>query len=87
MQHAGKMVLILAERYTQNKQDNPNPPFVKPAKSVQTPGDKLSRLDQEMSMILNSSLQDVEKWKNYEQVLRRYLFILQKPSISVNIVK
>ena len=36
-----------------------------------------------MSMILNSSLQDVEKWKNYEQVLRRYLFNVQKPSISV----
>ena len=44
-------------------------------KSVQTPGSKLSRLDIEMSEILNSTQfdNDREKWDRYHQVLQRYL--------------
>ena len=44
-------------------------------KTVQTPGTKLSRLDFEMSEILNSTQydNDREKWDRYHQVLQRYL--------------
>ena len=45
------------------------------SKSVQTPGSTLSRLDAEMSEILNSSQSksDFEQWARYHQVLQRYL--------------
>ena len=44
-------------------------------KSVQTPGSVTSRLDTEMSEILNSSTckDEREKWTLYRQVLQRYL--------------
>lgn len=46
------------------------------AKSVQTPGTTLSRLDAEMADILGSvtSSNQREKWKLYQQVLQRYQF-------------
>ena len=83
MQHARKMVLVPAERYMHNEQSVVHQ--TQPTKimdSVQTPGDKISRLDHEMSSILNSTLPDDEKWRSYEQVLRRYLFNVQKPTVS-----
>ena len=45
------------------------------SKTVQTPGLSLSRLDAEMSEILNStrSKTDREKWARYHQVLQRFL--------------
>lgn len=52
-------------------------PTVEP-KTVQTPGDPVSRLDAELSSILQSRKyhDDGEKWKQYLQVLQRYLFLV-----------
>lgn len=54
--------------------------------SVQTPGDEFSRLDEEMSKILNS--QDYPdnnvKWKHFFQALQRYLFLIQKSRVKNN---
>jgi len=48
--------------------------------SVQIPGTPLSRLDTEMSRILNSSVprDENEKWKMYREVLWRYLHFIQE---------
>jgi len=48
--------------------------------SVQTPGTPLSRLDAEMSRILNSPLprDENERWKMYREVLWRYLHFTQE---------
>lgn len=52
--------------------------------SIKTPGDEFSRLDDEMSRILNSNdFQDNrEKWKIFFQTLQRYLFFIQKSRIK-----
>uniref|UniRef100_A0A6V7KD83 Uncharacterized protein n=1 Tax=Bracon brevicornis TaxID=1563983 RepID=A0A6V7KD83_9HYME len=47
-------------------------------KTVQTPGDVTSRLDEEMSNILSSRRDPSEKWKLYQDTLRRYLFFSGK---------
>lgn len=54
-------------------------------KSVQTPGDNLSRLDAEMHEILYSKkFTDArEKCKNYLQVLRRFLFFKEAERVEV----
>ena len=71
MEHAKKMILLpqasverLQNTFTHDK-----------IKSVQTPGSVTSRLDAEMSDILNSSTckDEREKWSLYRQVLQRYL--------------
>jgi len=48
--------------------------------SVQTPGTPLSRLDTEMSRILNSPMprDENERWKMYREVLWRYLHFIQE---------
>ena len=48
--------------------------------SVQTPGTTLSRLDAEMSEILNSrqKLSDEEKWSKFQRVLKRFLHFKEK---------
>lgn len=47
-------------------------------KTVQTPGDATSRLDEELYNILRSNKfhDDSHKWKQYLQVLQRYLFLV-----------
>jgi len=42
--------------------------------SIQTPGDPTSRLDKELTKILNSSKNDAEKWSEYRELFRRFLF-------------
>ena len=82
MQHARKMVLVPEEQFVKNEQTSlPAVEQFPLQKSVQTPGNNLARLDQEMSRILNLPVADEEKWKNFSQVLARYLFNVQKPSI------
>lgn len=50
-------------------------------KTVQTPGTVISRLDEEMSNILNSNQfqDDREKWLQYRQTLQRYLNLSHQP--------
>ena len=81
MQHARKMVLVPEERFVKNEQTSlPTVDHHPPQKSVKTPGNTLARLHQEMSRILNLPVADEEKWKNFSQVLARYLFNVQKPT-------
>ena len=49
--------------------------MLKKKKTVETPGTALTRLDTEMSDILNSEDQrsDFDKWNDYRRVLDRYL--------------
>ena len=71
MEHAKKMIL-LPQASVERLQNT----FVHDKiKSVQTPGSVTSRLDAEMSDILNSSTckDEREKWSLYRQVLQRYL--------------
>lgn len=61
------------------------------ARSVQTPGTTLSRLDAEMADILGSvtSSNQREKWKLYQQVLQRYQFFTdeeRRPSSTTDLV-
>lgn len=55
-------------------------------KTVQTPGDAASRLDTELSNILRSEKfhDDADKWKQYLQVLQRYLFLTGMKHSSFN---
>lgn len=55
-------------------------------KTVQTPGDAASRLDTELSNILRSTKfhDDADKWKQYLQVLQRYLFLVGMKHSSFN---
>ena len=53
------------------------------AKSSQTPGTPMSRLDEEMNNILNSNIADErDKWARYSQLLQRYLHLkeIDKPA-------
>ena len=63
MQHARKMVLVPEEWFVKNDQTSlPTEDHHPPWKSVQTPGNNLARLDQEMSRILNLPVADEEKF-------------------------
>ena len=78
MEHARKMVLIprdSLERIGQLQRLQ--------TESVQTPGIASSRLDVEMSKILNGTDDDREKWAKYQQVLSRYLQLknTERPAI------
>lgn len=70
MQHAKKMVLTPQDAVI------PGHTQLEQARTVQTPGTMLSRLDAEMADILGSvtSSNQREKWKLYQQVLQRYQF-------------
>lgn len=57
----------------QNALDQKNSQAVE-LKTVQTPGDNLSRLDSEMYDILHSNKDEGEKSQQYLQTLRKYLF-------------
>lgn len=86
MEHAKKMVLVSADEAGMWKEpmigggggSGTRVPTVT-LPSVQTPGDPISRLDEELSEILHSKKyrDDSEKWKQYLQVLHRYLFLLE----------
>lgn len=65
MEHARKMVLV-PEESLQIAQT--------PLPTVQTPGDPLTRLDNEMSSVLASDEKDDrEKWKKFQQLFQRFL--------------
>lgn len=69
MEHSRKMVLLPEDSY-KNLINIQNDSF----KSIQTPGDSLTRKDDEMHRVLESNLSNDEKWKKYEQLLQHYLF-------------
>ena len=83
MEHAKKMVLIPQENVDLLRR-------ISNEKTIQTPGTTLSRLDGEMSEILNSSnyTNEREKCRAYLQTLQRYLYFVEgskrntKPSKS-----
>lgn len=84
MQHARKMVLVPEDSINKIHQNIQNDTVVKEIqeqpilRTVQTPGTNLTRLDAELSEILNSDEANEHiKWKNYQQVLQRYLFFLK----------
>ena len=74
MEHARKMVLIPHENIQEisGRQQAP-------MKTVQTPGTALTRLDSELSEILNSNVyaNERKKWIAYNQVLQRYLRLVE----------
>ena len=74
MEHARKMVLIPHENIQEilGRQQAP-------MKTVQTPGTALTRLDSELSEILNSNVyaNEREKWIAYNQVLQRHLRLVE----------
>jgi len=94
MERAKKMVLISTENLERMQQQLHRRPISDEPKenalpsenaesansSVQTPGTPLSRLDAEMSRILNSPLprDENERWKMYREVLWRYLHFIQE---------
>lgn len=51
-----------------------------PGATTQTPGSNLGRLDSEMSQILFSPFpqDERERWKNYSQVLNKFLFFIEE---------
>lgn len=64
MEHAKKMVLVdpsLLEKMSQFQKNAPDP---------------ISRFDQEMQLILNKRNDDREKWLLYNQILQKYLNVL-----------
>ena len=68
MEHARKMILIPEESINNLSRDN--------VATMQTPGTPTSRLDKEMSKIINStSIQDDrEKYAMYQQALERFMY-------------
>lgn len=81
MEHAQKMVLVPQQAVEAGgvwQQDRPQEKSLQSnviLRTTQTAGTNLSRLDKDMSEILNSrEIQDErERWKLYNQVLQRYL--------------
>lgn len=91
MEHARKMVLVPQENIDRMQHQQGGTvlnshaqhvlsQLVEQRPTVQTPGDAPARLDAEMAAILNSSTNKNahEKWKLYQDVLRRYLFYTGK---------
>lgn len=68
MENAKKMILIEPEVLEKLKSDTGN--------NVGT--NNLSRLDEEMSKVLKTKLEDREKWTHYLQTLQRYLYFIGK---------
>ena len=94
MEHALKMVLVPQDsigklfgasetgnfQHYNKKYDNS-----KNIVTTQTPGSHLTRLDSEMSEILNSDeFNERTKWTKYQQTLQRYLTYLENLRNSVN---
>lgn len=77
MDHARKMVLVPEEAVHKLKSTEESDVVqldIGKRNTVQTRGTNLTRLDSEMNKILNSdSLNDHDKWNQYQQVLQRYL--------------
>lgn len=67
MQHAKKMLLVEPELIERLKESNEN-----------TSENTLSRLDSEMQKILQSKMNDRDKWTLYSQALQRYLHIIEE---------
>ena len=94
MEHSRKMVLVPQDSIgklfgaseTGNFQNyNKNYDNSKNIDTTQTPGSHLTRLDSEMSEILNSNEFDERtKWTKYQQTLQRYLTYLENLRNSVN---
>jgi hypothetical protein len=85
MEHARKMILVPQECFQQRRVDgavSPAEPPTTTATTVQTPGTAISRLDEEMSKILNSSLDEREKCAKYEQTLQRFLRLIDEEKMS-----
>lgn len=74
MENAKKMLLIEPEMLEKLKKDNAN-----------TSVDNLSNLDNEMRKVLNTKLEDREKWSLYLQILQRYLYFIDKDRKPVEI--
>lgn len=100
MQHARKMVLVPAESYNNensssqfNQKNNTSNPIshselnkdLSEHPTIQTRGNNLTRLDEEMYNIIFSKkfANDYEKSKNYLQVLQRYLHFKEKERIDM----
>lgn len=64
---ARKLVLIPEDSINKFKKEEDE-------SSVQTSGNNLSRLDKQLFEILNSKKNDSDKWIEYKDVLRRFLF-------------
>lgn len=71
MEHTRKLVLLPEDSYKylagQSLRKDP-------LQTTQTVGNNLTPTDDEMFQTLNSNLPPDEKWKNYAQLLNRYLF-------------
>lgn len=89
MDHARKMVLVPEESIEKLKTASAIPENGSSSSSngndvaisVQTSGSNLSRLDNEMVQLLNSSvLNDRDKWARYQQVQQRYLNFRNNPA-------
>lgn len=65
---ARKMVLIPEDSINKLKKEEED------GATVQTSGNNLSRLDKQLFEILNSKKNDFDKWTEYKDVLRRFLF-------------
>lgn len=80
MEYARKMVLIPEDRIESNEKTTFNTPEnpTLPQKTVQTLGTTLTRLDNEMREILESSsyVDEREKWNAYHRILQRYLRLI-----------
>lgn len=90
MERARKMVLIPQEELQRmqshfndvksinNNASGPEEPT--PLKTTQTPGDNVTRLDDEMRRILDSKnyASENDKFKDFSQLLQRYLFFVDK---------
>lgn len=74
MENAKKMILIEPEAIERLKKDNAN-----------TTVNNLSQLDEEMSKVLKTKLDDREKWSLYQQTLQRYLYFIAKDRKPIEI--
>lgn len=75
MEHAKKMVLLPQEALQKMRQE------VEP--KIRDP---VSDLDSQMSEILKSNLDDREKWKNYQQILERFLYFAQASRKPISVL-
>ncbi len=92
MEHARKMILVpedSVEKLKKNSTHDVHHVLTELAKeiqpSAQTPGTNTSRLDAQLLEILNAKTpkDGHEKWKLYNDVLRRYLFYTQQSKVPV----
>lgn len=78
MEHAHKLILLPRDSVDKLQESQKQE-----IKSVQTPGNEMTRLDAEMSEILNmTTIDDSEKWKRYQQVLQRFLRMVENSHVN-----